>query len=484
MIRKVLFVLVILVLPAQLFSQIDRAIQNYVNDSVFENAGISICIRDINTGKILVGYNENMALSSASVMKLVTTGTSLEILHPDYRFYTRVGYAGKLNDGILTGHIIIKGGGDPALGSEYFKDHYGDFIKQWAKSISEAGIKQVRGRVIADASIFEYNPAAPGWSWADLGNYYGAGVYGLSVFDNMYRIIFKTGEPGTSPEITRLDPEIPGLIIDNQLISEGINDRGYVFLAPYGSYAEIKGTIPVRKDSFALKASMPDPPYFVANLLHNELLHLGIEISERPTTLKNNKQYIKDELLDSSVVSYLQASPPLSEIIKCTNLESVNLFAETLAWTLDHQNKGLEPASLNGGLNVISEFLEARNINTSGLYMTDGSGLSRSNALSSSFISSYLVYMSSKASYPDLFRMSLATPGEGTFESYFLSPELKNRLRGKSGTVSRVRNYAGYLVTKSGREVAFGVLSNNFDCSSYQVSKRVEKLLIEVYNYY
>lgn len=484
MIRKTLIVLVIIALPVQLFSQIDRAIQNYVNDSVFENAGISICIRDINSGEILAGYNENMALTSASIMKLVTSGTALEILHPDYRYYTRVGYVGKLSDKKLEGHIIIKGGGDPALGSEYFKDYYGYFIKQWASSIAESGIKEINGRVIADASIFEYSPAAPGWSWADLGNYYGAGVHGLSAFDNMYRIIFNTGERGTKPEITGLVPDIPGLIINNQLIAEGKSDRGYVYLPPYGDYAEIKGTIPVKRDSFALKASMPDPPYFVASLLHNELLNLGIEISGHPTTLKDYKQYIDDKLLNTAVITSWQASPALFEIVKCTNLESVNLFAETLAWTLDYENSGKESAGLNGGLKVISDFLESRELNTSGLYMTDGSGLSRSNALSSSFITSFLVYMSSEASYPDLFKMSLAIPGEGTFESYFLTPELKNGLRGKSGTVSRVRNYAGYLITKSGREVAFGILSNNFDCSSHQVSKRVERLLIEVYNYY
>lgn len=484
MIRRILIGLVILVLPAPLFSQIDNAIHDYVSDSAFRNAGISICIRDANTGEILTGFNENMALTSASVMKLVTTGSSLEILGPDYRYYTRVGYVGTLDEGTLNGYIIIKGGGDPTLGSEYFKDHYGDFIKKWANSIIEAGIKRINGKIIADASIFEYSPAAPGWSWSDLGNYYGAGVYGLSVYDNMYRIYFRTGESGTSPQIIGLKPEIPELIIHNQLKADGQSDRGYVYLTPYGDYAELKGTIPVERDSFALKASMPDPPYLVASLLHRELNILGVEISEQPTTLKDYIQYLDNRLPEIEVVTYQTISPPLSDIISCTNLESVNLFAETLAWTLDYENTGNKSASLNGGISVIYEFLKSQELNTSGLYMTDGSGLSRTNAISSSFISSYLVLMSSKAKYSYLFKKSLAIPGEGTFESYFLSPELKNRLRGKSGTVNRVRNYAGYLITKSGREVTFGILSNNFDCTSHQVSKRVERLLIEVYNNY
>ncbi|MEZ5010473.1 MAG: D-alanyl-D-alanine carboxypeptidase [Bacteroidales bacterium] len=63
----------------------------------------------------------------------------------------------------------------------------------------KSGIKRINGRVIADASLFEYFPAPGGWSWSDLGNYYGAGAHGLSVNDNMYRIHFATGRKGQPP---------------------------------------------------------------------------------------------------------------------------------------------------------------------------------------------------------------------------------------------------------------------------------------------
>ena len=65
-------------------------------------------------------------------MKLVTTAAALELLGPDYTFKTTVGYTGKLNKrfGTLKGNIIIHGGGDPALGSQYFTDHYGDFVNR------------------------------------------------------------------------------------------------------------------------------------------------------------------------------------------------------------------------------------------------------------------------------------------------------------------------------------------------------------------
>ena len=419
-------------------------------------------------------------LTSASVMKLVTTGTILELLGPNKVFGTKLWRAGALDNGRLKGYLVIEGGGDPALGSEYFKEYYDNFLDEWVRAVKEAGIKHIKGRVIAETYIFSNQPVAPGWSWSDIGNYYGAGVHGLNVFDNMYRIFFRTGPEGSIPEILGVDPEIPGLEIESMLKASGNRDKGYVYLEPYGKHAMIRGTIPANRDTFALKASIPDPPLLLATMLHNKLTEAGITISMAPSTSRQIPGYMTDSLMSTLKNIHYEISPKLGEIIHVTNLESVNLFAETLAWMLDNQINKRIYANLSGGLQVINDFLESRGI-SGGLYMTDGSGLSRSNAMSSSFITNFLNYMERDSRYSETFRNSLATPGEGTLEAYFLAPELKNNLVAKSGTVTRARNYAGYLEAKSGRKISFGVLTNNFDCSSHEVSKRVERLMLEVY---
>ena len=220
--NRIYLLLLAILLPISLSGQIDNAILDYVSDTAFRNAGISICIRDIESKEVLAQHNKNMALTSASVMKLVTTGVALEILGPDYTYFTRVGTVTNGRSNKTGGYIIIKGGGDPTLGSEYFSDHYGDFITKWAEAIiRETGLKEIDGCVIADASVFAYHPVAPGWSWADIGNYYGAGVHGLSAYDNMYRILFKTKGEGSIPEIFNIEPDIPELNITNELKASG-----------------------------------------------------------------------------------------------------------------------------------------------------------------------------------------------------------------------------------------------------------------------
>ncbi len=83
------------------------------------------------------------SLIPASVMKLITTSAAIELLGPDYTFKTSIGYTGKISKffNILNGDIVIKGGGDPSLGSENFTDHYAGFTDRWIAGIRKLQIR-------------------------------------------------------------------------------------------------------------------------------------------------------------------------------------------------------------------------------------------------------------------------------------------------------------------------------------------------------
>ena len=485
--KRILIFLYFAVLCLNLQAQLPEYFSKFASDTVFRNAAISICLRDGVSGEIIAGYNENMALGSASIMKLVTTSAALEMLGPDHRFSTHIGYAGDLNrnDSLLKGHLVIRGGGDPTLLSEYFPDHNPDLLNVWANALSGHGIRSVEGCIVADAKIFDYHPAASGWSWADIGNYYGAGPHGLSVSDNMYRIHFRTGHEGSRPELTFIDPEIPGLLIENLLTSYGTADNGYVYLEPYGDHAVIRGQIPVNREDFVLKASMPDPPLFLAESFSNFLIGNGFNVTGQSTTLRISPSIGKEYINAQKTICISTHSPPLAEIITITNRESVNLFAEHLLKYLGYVGTLSEGATRPAGIKVVESFISAKIPGHTGLYMTDGSGLSRSNALSSEFVTSLLHYMKTKSRYSEVFISSLPEAGEeGTLEYYFRDPVFRANLRAKSGTSTRIRNYAGYFSTLSGRPVIFAVFTNNFNCTSSEVTERVEVLLKKIIENY
>jgi|WetSurSiteA1Bulk_404760.scaffolds.fasta_scaffold02768_3 serine-type D-Ala-D-Ala carboxypeptidase/endopeptidase (penicillin-binding protein 4) len=465
-----------LLILSQLLSGQEKALELFLADSSLANVSVSVCILNTSNDETVFEYNAEKSLIPASVLKLVTTSAALELLGPEYRFTTKIGFSGNLNKrtGNLTGNIVIKGGGDPSLGSVNFSDYYNDFLSDWITRIKNLGIRKIDGRVITDDSRFDYQPVPAKWLWEDAGNYYGAGVYGLSVFDNTIEIHFLTYGDGSIPVIKGFVPVISRFELSNQLIALGNSDKGYVFRAPYSDYAWLAGTIPVNREDFVLKASVCDPPYLFAKIIDKMLDSMGVVITKDPSTTRIESDYTFEKVTSISEV----ASPPLKEIIEVLNHESVNLYAEHLLKELGfaYKNEGTTAA----GIDVLYKFMRDAGINCGGIFLEDGSGLSPLNALTARGLTEILLYMRKEGKYGKEFYYSLPEAGiDGTLKSYFRDPVFENNLRAKSGSMTRVRSYAGYFSTKSGNELAFTILVNNYSGPSQKVVKGIEEILKE-----
>ena len=84
------------------------------------HASVGVCVMEVSTGRVLTGYNEHIAFTPASLTKIVTAATLLQLYPDTARWYTRVGYTGYIdNDGVLQGDIVIRGCIDPSLANDY-----------------------------------------------------------------------------------------------------------------------------------------------------------------------------------------------------------------------------------------------------------------------------------------------------------------------------------------------------------------------------
>ncbi len=452
-----------------------KALDSLIADSAMLHASVSLYIADSENGEPVLEYNAEKSHTPASVMKLITSAAAIELLGPQYRFRTIIGYTGKFNKrtGKLKGDIVIKGGGDPCLGSPYFTDHYKDFSELWISGIKKLGIKKIEGRVITDDSYYDFQPVPAKWLWEDAGNYYGAGAYGLSVFDNTYQIRFMTGVD-SQLVVKEIIPDDCRTEFSNWLVAAGTSDEGYVFAAPYSTNGWLAGTIPANLDDFALKASVADPPRLIAKMTDRKLKSAGISVSEEPTTYRL-EQMITDEHL---VVIAETTSPPLSEIIEVLNHESVNLYAEHLIKELGKKYTG--EGSTEAGVQVVKEFLDNSGIGTDGMFIEDGSGLSPVNSITAKGLAGVLYYMKRNGKYfPEYFRSLPEAGKEGTLKSYFRDPVFDSRLNAKSGSMTRVRSYAGYFTTLSGKQMIFSILINNYTGTSRHIITRIEEIIKE-----
>jgi D-alanyl-D-alanine carboxypeptidase/D-alanyl-D-alanine-endopeptidase (penicillin-binding protein 4) len=113
-----------------------------------------------------------------------------------------------------------------------------------------------------------------------------------------------------------------------------------------------------------------------------------------------------------------------------------------------------------------------------GFRMEDGSGLARSNLVTARQLASILQHMA-RSPVADDFYESLPVAGKsGTLRNIGNNTSAEGRVVGKSGTISRVINYAGYVNSMSGKRYAYAILFNNFSCSDSEVKKLVERAMV------
>ena len=95
----------------------------------------------------------------ASNQKLFTTAAFLSELGAKGRLETRAFAPGdRVDDETVTGDLVVVGDGDPAFGTARFARAANQpvtRVSELAKGIADAGIEQIRGRVLADATIFD-----------------------------------------------------------------------------------------------------------------------------------------------------------------------------------------------------------------------------------------------------------------------------------------------------------------------------------------
>ena len=132
------------------------------------------------------------------------------------------------------------------------------------------------------------------------------------------------------------------------------------------------------------------------------------------------------------------------------------------------------------GIEVVRSFIRSTGIDPEGMFIEDGSGLSPLNAVNAADMVALLRYMKLKSRYFPDYLASLPGPAdEGTLKNWFSDPLFISGLKEKSGSMTRVRSYAGYLKCSSGKELAFTIIINDFSGPSREIIAGIREILRE-----
>lgn len=431
---------------------------------LLKDAMVGYAVVDVKSGTTICESNGNVALVPASVAKLITTASALEILSPQKRFETKVEYNGKIIDGTLCGKLIVKGCGDPTLGSSYMKSSKEIVFNEIISIMNNNGIRELCGEIVCDNSAFPFNGARGYWLAEDLGNYFAAESYGFNFMDNSYTLFFNTSQKGSKAEIVDCVPAMPELEFINKLEVEGNGkDSAYISGSDFCNTKLLSGRVPCNRTKYKLKGAVPSP----SNMF----------IREFKKYLKERNMLCDDcevELSGKNIYLGSLHSPTLNDIVRVTNHRSNNLYAETiLKWCAT--GKGKEATTANG-IEVINMLWREKGIDISNCKLFDGSGLSPKNRVSANSLAYLLWAVSDNIS----FRKSIPKVGEeGTVKNFMASSPIAKYLSLKTGSMQGVQCYAGYY--DNGEECyAIVVIVNNFSGKRRDVQNETGRLIEKI----
>jgi len=424
---------------------------------VRQGASWGAVVVDAATGEVILQKNPNRHFIPASNMKLVTTAAALELLGPLHTFlselYLRESILHQENDRAVS-DLVVVGGGDPSLGSEELKNGDEAVFHDWCDSLAKRGITELAGDILGCGLLFENPMPGPCWGWDDLAFGFSALPAGLCYHDNQVDITLAPGaEEGLPCEM------LPGLgfrgldlICEVGTSAPGSRRALRLSRVPGSWRMTLSGSLPVDDGSVHLSVAHPNPQLMAADVFRDILIESGIEV------LGVAGNGCSTEARGLRVASHV--SPSLKELIAIINRESKNLWAEQLLLIVGLEESGI--GTREAGVGAVERVLDGFGIPGAGFRMFDGSGLSRLNLASPSFLSALLLHTVNRF-WAEEFRNSLPVSGKsGTLKSRMQGTIAEGRIRAKTGSMQGVRALSGFAQASGGRNLVFSVMINGY----------------------
>jgi serine-type D-Ala-D-Ala carboxypeptidase/endopeptidase (penicillin-binding protein 4) len=407
---------------------------------------VSILIRRVGATESLLNHNADTPRNPASVMKLVTTWSALELLGPAFTWPTEVYFLDAFDGATLHGDIGIKGYGDPFLVAEE--------LWKLLHALRRLGLEEIQGNVLLDTSFFELEPVDPGAF--DDQPYRTYNVPPTALLANFKAIRFQFFADQVNGRVRiATDPELANLDIRNRLrlvdgpcrayqagVSFNVLDRDEI------NQIEFDGNFSAGCSGFGLTRTVLQHDSYFFGLFESLWREVGGRV----------RGGVRDGIIPSTADRVLTwQSPPLGEIVRSINKNSNNVMTRQLLLTLG-ATQPEPPGTIAKGLESIEEFLRQRGIHDGSLVMENGAGLSRNARVSARMLVD-LLDAADRSPYAPEFIASLSLAGEdGTTRGRFNGRESVLHL--KTGRLDHVSALAGLAHASDGADYALAILVN------------------------
>jgi D-alanyl-D-alanine carboxypeptidase/D-alanyl-D-alanine-endopeptidase (penicillin-binding protein 4) len=455
-------------------------------------------VAELPSGRILFSRDAQHLFHPASNMKLFTTAAGLEKLGPDFVFRTTVESESGPDAQGRVQKLYLVGRGDPSFCEEPLpplpdpgetKNHPCPSLQNLAEQIRARGVLEVSGPLVADDSYFLWEPYIHGWTAEDLIWAYGAAVSALAWNSNALQLRIKPAlNAGERAEVW-LDPLADYYQLNNSLETSGAGTERRLFIARGldSMRLDVWGQMPLDAGETSERLGIAHPAQLVGELFRRALADAGIAVRggiearevapwEAATASHTSPQ------APARVVLAEHDSQPLREIVKVTNKESRNFYAEMLLRTLGREVK--HGGGLEDGLEVLSEFAGQVGGELGDTVFADGSGLSRDDLVTPETLVKLLIHMAGGATF-SIFLDTLPVAGvDGTLAGRFKGTRAEGRIHAKTGTLEQVNALSGYMDLPSGKRLAFSIIGNSHPLKEPQAAATLDQIGLTVYDWF
>jgi D-alanyl-D-alanine carboxypeptidase/D-alanyl-D-alanine-endopeptidase (penicillin-binding protein 4) len=418
-----------------------------------QSTGVSIRIADDETGEVVFERNPDTPETIASITKLITTASALHYLGADYKFRTTFWRRGVVEQGNLLGSLLVVGGGDPNISGRFYDDDINAVFDKWAEGLRQAGVTQVTGDILLNASFFDSVGRHPEWPAGQESRWYQAPISALSYNDNVVLVSIRPGSrPGRQVGVS-IEPPVD--MLRPVPLARTVGRKGRVRVAvsraPGSNAVTVSGTVPLRPAWWSTPITIDDPPVFFGKALANRLKNAGISVTGRviQTAVKPDATWVPIATTESDLLP----------TIEVCNKRSQGFYAEQIFKTISAEKRG--QGSWPASVALAREFLAGLGLDPNHFQLRDGSGLSPGNRVPAADLVQFLRLMERNPN-GEVWRNTLAVSGEreGTLRHRLNDALARGQVLAKTGSLERVSTLAGYARAGSGRTYVFAILLN------------------------
>jgi D-alanyl-D-alanine carboxypeptidase/D-alanyl-D-alanine-endopeptidase (penicillin-binding protein 4) len=430
-------------------SQLPPAVTRAMARAGVPAANVSIQVRDASSGETILDLNAQKPRSPASTIKVLTTFAALDALGPAYTWKTRAYLGGRLANGVLSGDLIIAGGGDPYMTSE----RWWSFVQE----LREAGLAKINGDIVIDNTYFA--PIA-----ANRADFDSQPYRSYNVLPDALMVNFQTSRFTLMPNAERARPLIAVNPLPSNLILK--NDvrvgpgkcqgasRSISFDTPDTDdplTLAVSGGLAASCNAYSISRAIMTAPTYAYGTFRTLWTQSGGAI--------DGAMRVAATPADARLF-YEYDSLPLPEIIRLVNKFSNNVMARHLLLTIGAEKFG-PPATAENGRNAVRLWLANRNIVIPGFVLENGSGLSRSERVTVKGLADVLDLAWHSPFMPEFAASLPLAATDGTLRNRFAAAGMQGRLRLKTGRIDDVSGLAGFVNAASGKTYILAILINH-----------------------